>query len=166
MKYFVVSDIHDHYDLLIDALKRNEFDINNINHKLIVCGDAFYSGPQPGELFEFLKKLSKQDKLIFIYGNHDVELLDNLKSHNFTRPANRKCAELIVKYFTDKIDLTDGELVLECKKLGFTKFLTEQPVWYFENEQYVFTHGFIPTNKNEYIFIFILISTYMFSRKF
>ena len=49
MKNFVVSDIHDHYDLLMEALNRNDFDINNVDHRLIVCGDAFYSGPQPGE---------------------------------------------------------------------------------------------------------------------
>ncbi|MBR2024907.1 MAG: metallophosphoesterase [Clostridia bacterium] len=73
MKNFVVSDIHDHYDLLMEALNRNGFDINNETHRLIVCGDAFYSGPQPGELLEFLCELSKKGKLIFIYGNHDVE---------------------------------------------------------------------------------------------
>ena len=74
MKNFVVSDIHDHYDLLMEALTRNGFDMNSDDHRLIVCGDAFYSGPQPGELFVFLRELSKKGKLIFIYGNHDIEL--------------------------------------------------------------------------------------------
>ena len=78
MKDFVVSDIHDHFDLLMEALNQNDFDINNENHRLIICGDAFYSGPQPGELFAFLRKLSEKGRLIFIYGNHDIELLDNL----------------------------------------------------------------------------------------
>ena len=54
MKYFVVSDIHDHYALLIDALNNNIFDIQQKDHILVICGDAFYSGPQPGELFEYL----------------------------------------------------------------------------------------------------------------
>ena len=61
MKDFVVSDIHDHYDLLIEALDRNGFDFNNENHRLIVCGDAFYSGPQPGELLVFLRELSEKE---------------------------------------------------------------------------------------------------------
>ena len=90
MKNFVVSDIHDHYDLLVEALDRNGFDINSGDHRLIVCGDAFYSGAQPGELFVFLRDLFEKGRLIFIYGNHDVELLDNLKSKHFTRPANRR----------------------------------------------------------------------------
>ena len=87
MKNFVVSDIHDHYDLLIEALNRNRFDENNAEHHLIVCGDAFYSGPQPGELFVFLRNLSQKGRLTFIYGNHDIELLDNLKNNCFTRKA-------------------------------------------------------------------------------
>ena len=66
MKNFVVSDIHDHYDLLMEALNHNGFDMGNDNHRLIVCGDAFYSGPQPAELFEFLRKLSEMGRLIFI----------------------------------------------------------------------------------------------------
>ena len=150
MKNFVVSDIHDHYDLLMEALNRNDFDINNVDHRLIVCGDAFYSGPQPGELFAFLRKLSEKGRLIFIYGNHDIELLDNLRAGKFTRPANRKCAELIVSHLTRKTRLTDDELVSECERLGFTRFLDETPVWYYENENYVFTHGFIPTEKKAY----------------
>ena len=150
MKNFVVSDIHDHFDLLIEALDSRGFDVNNENHRLIVCGDAFYSGPQPGELFVFLRELSEKGRLIFIYGNHDVELLDNLREHRFNRPANRKCAELIVRHMTGKTCMDDEELISECERLGFISFLAETPVWYYENENYVFTHGFIPTDKKAY----------------
>ena len=150
MKNFVVSDIHDHYDLLTESLNRNGFDINNEDHRLIVCGDAFYSGPQPGELFVFLRGLSEKGRLIFIYGNHDLELLDNLRAKRFTRPANRRCAALIVRYLTQKTELSDDELASECENLGFTGFLSEIPVWYYENEGCVFTHGFIPTEKKAY----------------
>ena len=150
MKNFVVSGIHDHYDFLIEALDRNGFDINDENHRLIVCGDAFYSGPQPGELFVFLRELFEKDRLVFIYGNHDIELLNNLLARKFTRPANRRCAELIVNHLTQKTGFSDVELIAECERLGFTRFLAKTPVWYYENENYVFTHGFIPTKKKAY----------------
>lgn len=117
---------------------------------MIVCGDAFYSGPQPGELFVFLRELWQKGRLIFIYGNHDIELLDNIKNNRFTRKANRTCAELVIKYLTDETDLTDDLLILKCKELGFTDFLSSVPVWYYETENYVFTHGFIPTVKRSY----------------
>jgi metallophosphoesterase superfamily enzyme len=137
MKNFVVSDIHDHYDLLMEALDRNGFGINKEEHRLIVCGDAFYSGPQPGALFVFLHALAKKGRLVFIYGNHDIELLDNLKNGKFTRPANRKCAELLVKHMTQKTDMDDEELIAACEQIGFTRFLEETPVWYYENENYI-----------------------------
>ena len=150
MKNFVVSDIHDHFDLLMKALDQSGFDVNDEGHRLIVCGDAFYSGPQPGELFLFLRELSEKERLIFIYGNHDIELLDNLRAKHFTRPANRRCAALVVEHLTGRVGLADDELVSECERLGFTRFLSEIPVWFYENEDYVFTHGFIPTNKKAY----------------
>lgn len=152
MKNFVVSDVHDHYDLLIDALIRNGFDINNNDHRLIVCGDAFYSGPQPGELFVYLRKLCQKGKLIFIYGNHDIELLDNLNNNRFARKANRTCVELLVKHFVGETEtmLNDDELISKCNELGFTDFLSNVPVWYYETENYIFTHGFIPTVKHCY----------------
>ena len=74
-----------------------------------------------------------------------------MSAKQFTRPANRKCAELIVSYLTQKTGLTDGELCKECLSLGFTDFLRSVPVWYYENEDYVFTHGFIPTVKRAYM---------------
>ena len=39
MKYFVVSDVHGFYTELKVALDKNGFDINDNNHKLIICGD-------------------------------------------------------------------------------------------------------------------------------
>lgn len=150
MKYFVVSDIHDHYALLIDALKRNGFDTTQKEHILIVCGDAFYSGPEPGELFEYLYNLHKMSKLIFIYGNHDYELLDNLKECKFGRDGNRRCAKMVVEYLTKKECVSDSEIISECERLGFTNFLENVPVRYFETDNYIFTHGFIPTDKKQY----------------
>ena len=150
MKYFVVSDVHDHCDLLQKALESNGFDEDNENHRLIICGDAFYSGPQPGELFVFLHELHNKGKLIFVRGNHDLELLDNLNNGRFGRKANRTCAALIVKRLTERTDLTDEELIAECSRLGFTQFLSDVPVWHYETDHYVFCHGFIPTVKKQY----------------
>lgn len=150
MKNFVVSDIHDHYTLLRKALECNGFDEHNENHRLIICGDAFYSGPEAGELFVFLRELAEKNRLIFIYGNHDIELLDNLKS-GFTRTLNRTCAEQIVKHVTNEINLSDDELIAKCNEIGFTEFIENVPVWYYETERYIFTHAFIPTSKRKYI---------------
>ena len=50
MKYFVSSDIHGFFDEWMFALKRENFDISNPEHKIIVCGDLFDRGRQPKRL--------------------------------------------------------------------------------------------------------------------
>ena len=150
MKYFAVSDVHDHYDLLMEALRKNGFARENRDHHLILCGDAFYSGPQPGEMFSLLKSLHEEGRLIFIYGNHDVELLDNLRAGAFRRPGNRTCAALLVEHLTGKTGLRDEELIAACDRLSFTDFLEKVPVWYYETEDHIFTHGFIPVKSHAY----------------
>ena len=151
MKNFVVSDCHDHYDLLLAALEEKGFDREKKEHRLILCGDAFTSGRQPGEMFRFLRALHEEGRLVFIYGNHDVELLGNLKAGAFRRPGNRTCAALLVEHLTGKTGLSDEELIAECERLGFTEFLEKVPVWYHETDRYIFTHGFIPTKKHAYL---------------
>ena len=150
MKDFAVSDIHDHYDLLREALAREGFDVHCADHRLILCGDAFYAGPQPGELFVFLRRLWEQGRLVLLYGNHDIELLDDLTAGRFRRPANRTCAALTVAHLTGETGLSDAALTAACERIGFTRFLAEVPVWYYETDRYVFTHGFIPTAKRAY----------------
>ncbi len=146
MKYFAVSDVHDHYSLLLTVLDEKGFDPDNEEHKLIICGDAFYNGPEPAELFEYLKTLHEKGRLIFVYGNHDYELLDCLEKKKFGRGGNRRCAEML----TGTTDLTDEELAEECEKIGFTDFLKTVPVTHFETEHYVFTHGFIPAKCDDW----------------
>ncbi|MBP5666455.1 MAG: metallophosphoesterase [Clostridia bacterium] len=155
MKYFTVSDIHDHFSLMRAALDREGFDPSREDHVLVLCGDAFYSGPEPGELFEYLSGINSKGRLVFIYGNHDYELLDNLKSSRFGRKGNRTCAEKAVVYLSGKGEgyvksLSDEELSAECERHGFTEFLERVPVPFFETEHYVFTHGFIPTDRKKY----------------
>ena len=54
MKYFVFSDVHGFYDLLIGKLNSEGFDINNPNHMLISLGDNFDRGPQNYLVYSFL----------------------------------------------------------------------------------------------------------------
>ena len=53
MKYFVSSDIHGFFDEWQNALKDKGFDLNNPEHKIILCGDLFDRGSQPKEIINF-----------------------------------------------------------------------------------------------------------------
>jgi len=149
-RYFVTSDIHDNYTLLIKSLKDQGFDFENIHDKLIICGDAFVFGHESGKLFEFLKKLKEKDKLIFIFGNHDLNLLDNINQGHFNI-HNKKCVQNIVSYYIGKFIENDVELLQKIKGIGFEKFLKETMIPYFELKNTIFVHGFIPTKNKQYV---------------
>ena len=78
VKYFCISDIHSYYSAMLYALTSKGFDIENSNHKVIICGDAFDRGDDTIKVFEFMKKLQSQDRLIYIKGNHEDLFFDCL----------------------------------------------------------------------------------------
>lgn len=152
MKYFVVSDIHNCCDELKAALKENGFSSANPDHTVIFLGDAFEKGAQPAETYLFLKKLLDCDKLIWIRGNHDIELVNAIKSKKLNK-TNRRTATAIAQIFAP--DLTDDpkdEIV--CETLtdnAFDKWIIENSRDYYETQNHVFVHGFIPLDKGGYI---------------
>lgn len=79
MKYFVCSDIHGYFNEWLSALKEKGFDINNPEHKIIVCGDLFDRGHQPKQIIDFI--LSNKDKFILIRGNHE-DLMQDMIDRN------------------------------------------------------------------------------------
>ena len=79
MKYFVSADIHGFFDEWMSALKKNDFDIDNQQHKIVVCGDLFDRGRQPKQIIDFV--LAHKNKIILIKGNHEYlmeEMIDVL----------------------------------------------------------------------------------------
>ena len=70
-KFFVTSDVHSFFDELMTALTEKGFDRGNKDHILCICGDLFDRGTQPRQLFEFVKELRAQDRLIYVAGNHE-----------------------------------------------------------------------------------------------
>lgn len=75
-KYFVVSDVHSFYKELMVALNEKGFEKDNPEHILCVCGDLFDRGDETIQLFEFVKGLNAQGRLIYVRGNHEDLLCD------------------------------------------------------------------------------------------
>ena len=71
MKYFVFSDVHGYYSLLMDELKEKGFDENNDEHMLISLGDNFDRGLENYQMYEFLVKMKNLNKIILVKGNHE-----------------------------------------------------------------------------------------------
>lgn len=152
MKYFVLADPHSFYNIMMKELEAKGFDINNNEHKVIICGDAFDRGNESIEMFDFIKKLHKQNRLIYIRGNHEDLLLELLTSmnvnyrdvHNGTIGTICQLAKMELEEVLDNFTFTCIKLINE----GIKTFIDKTSIDYFETENYIFVHGYIPDEED------------------
>ena len=92
MRFYIVSDVHSCYTALKEALKVSGYDINNENHILIFNGDIFDRSTETLELYNFIKSIPKERKIL-IQGNHELlfkELLEaSRRKRLFAHAKNR-----------------------------------------------------------------------------
>lgn len=154
MKYFVVSDIHGHFKELIKALKDANYDENNKNEKLIVAGDMFDRGCESREVYEYLFRLSNENKAIIIRGNHEV-FLEELFAGNFDRVRfniKHNGFGKTLRSFVQLFDSLSLEKVKEYINEHYPKlnsFITNLP-YYFETEKYIITHAGLDFSNDDF----------------
>lgn len=146
-KIFVVSDIHGHYSLLKAALKRAGFDKNDPEHLLVCCGDYFDRGDENVEVLKFFEQLKHK---VLLRGNHEDLLLKLLHTgkllpHHYINGTMSTLRNFFGKYSIDPADDTidfAGKTRITDRICQFI----EDTVDYFETENYVFVHGWLPKN--------------------
>ena len=129
MKYFAVSDIHSYYTPLQRALYGAGFDVNNPDHKLIICGDLMDRGSESYELQEYILKLLEKDKVILVRGNHEdlaLELIENFEKKYSSNISG--CHHYWNRTIHTLLDLTG----LDFEDLVFhpQTFVEKAKVWY------------------------------------
>ena len=142
-KFFVTSDIHSFYEPFMKALDGAGFDKDNEDHWLVVCGDCFDRGPDSGLVLKFLMQLERK---ILVKGNHDI-LLEDLcmrefaYSHDFHNGTTRTIQDLG--------NMGMGYPLDECCQTTWnrTARYRELLVNYFETQNYIFVHSWMPVNK-------------------
>ena len=72
-KFFVISDVHGFYNEMKKSLYKAGYRKSNKNHILIVCGDIFDRGPDSVKIYNFLKSLPR-NRRVLIRGNHEMLL--------------------------------------------------------------------------------------------
>lgn len=152
-KYFIVSDVHSFYNELMVALNEKGFDKDNPEHILCVCGDLFDRGDGTVKLFEFVKELKAQDRLIYIKGNHETLLekcVADIRAgrtpgwhHSSNGTTKTICAfcgqsEWII------FDPTWRDKICETMQ-PVLDFIDENCVNYAEIGDYILVHGWIPS---------------------
>lgn len=154
MKYFVVSDIHGFYTPLIGVLNERGFDETNDEHKLIVCGDLMDRGDESCELQKYILDLIKKDKVILIRGNHEdlaLEMIENFHEYArdimYTHHAHNRTIHTMLEL--TGMDLVEAmfdpdKFIAVSKRTGFIKDIIPKMLDYYETQNYVFVHGWIP----------------------
>lgn len=145
MKLFAVSDIHSFWTPLKKALDEAGFDPENKEHYLIVCGDCFDRGPESIEVLHYLMQLERK---ILIKGNHDSLLVD-LCNRGF--PYSYDKSNGTVRTVADFGGSSLQSDFLNCCQVTMDKTAAYRDllVNYFETENYIFVHSWIPTTKRE-----------------
>ena len=139
-KFFVTSDIHSFYTPLKKALDEAEFDTNNEDHWLIVCGDCFDRGEDSEKVLNFLMSLERK---ILVKGNHD-NLLEKCCMRGF--PYSNDASNGTVKTIKDLGGAVYRRSFAECCCItwdGLARY-RELLVNYFETQNYIFVHSWIP----------------------
>lgn len=180
MKYFVISDIHSYYTELKEALKEAGYDKSNPDHMLILCGDCLDRGDESVQVIKFLRSIPKQRR-VFIRGNHEYLFADLLKkdfpeSYDFSNgTVNSFCnladvkEEVLSAHYYYALAYTRGEDIMKVEpydeiqrawkeiKNNVAKqkladwFLGPDWVDYYEIENFIFVHSFIPLNDTSHL---------------
>ncbi len=150
---FAVSDIHGHCTELEDALYEAGFVANDDRHLLVVCGDCFDRGDESKEVFDFLNFVKNK---ILIRGNHEDMLEVFLEQRlmgkaGFINGSDRTLRSFfgeraigkpdLFYRFSYRLQLEDKEDTV-CRLKRFINGMYD----YYETENYVFTHGWLPVD--------------------
>lgn len=149
MKYFVSSDIHGFFDEWQNALKDKGFDLDNHEHKIILCGDLFDRGSQPKEIIDFV--LKHKDKVILIRGNHEdlIEQMIERNSSDYGDLCNGTAQTIVDLYPEWQISEFDLKKIAKATRL---QEVLDMCVDYYETKHYIFVHGWIPIIENCYLY--------------
>ena len=154
-KYFITSDVHGFYDKLIGALLQNGWDINNNDHRLIICGDVFDRGNQNKELLNFLRGLPN-DRLIYIRGNHEDLLKEcvgkiiankPLEEYHFKNGTVKTIAQLCgVSEYPLLVHNRNTDIINTVKNTmqDVLLWIDSKAVDYKVIGDYIFVHGWMP----------------------
>lgn len=163
MKYYVIADVHGYYTQMIQSLKEAGFFDEEKPCKLVLCGDLLDRGAEANEVVDFMLDLLEKDKLIYILGNHEDLLIQCLQeiargdifeiaSGMSTHYSNKTWDTLlqIAKMNSSEACANPDELIRRVMQSPLYTRLLPTCIDYYETENYIFTHGWIPCKRGVY----------------
>ena len=161
MKYYVIADPHGFYTEMHQALDKAGFFSDTEPHKLVLCGDMLDRGGEARKMVRFMADLLDKDQLIYILGNHedlfvkclqliargDISEIMGRESHHYTNGTLGSLLQLALMNFDEANDFP-SDLVRRVRLGDFYSKLLRCAVDYFETDNYVFCHGWIPVEQS------------------
>lgn len=158
-KYFITSDVHSFFTIMHNELIKKGFDINNKDHKLVICGDLFDRGDETKQLYEFVRSLG--DRFIYIRGNHEDLLKDcvfdivtgnSIGGHHFLNKTVRTIAQFCDvgedEFHYTRLSDSLKQIVKEKMKL-ILDWIEEKSVDYCSIGDYILVHGWVPCTYDD-----------------
>lgn len=117
-KYYAISDIHGHLDILNDTVKNIRLGIND---KLIFLGDYIDCGPHSRQTLEYLYNLQQRfpDNVVVLRGNHEEWYLEWLENNiEIVMLEEDQGLNMLKTFLTDK----QFDMIVNYLKMGKTIF--------------------------------------------
>lgn len=147
MKKFVITDIHGHYEEMLNALNDAGYHKNNPDHLLISLGDLFDRGPASDKVFEYVMSIKNK---ILIRGNHDLMLERLFKSKKplFDDVYSRNGVIDSVCQITRVNGYLDA--FYRLKSMVSVKEYFDCLRWFYEDEYRIYVHSWVPFDDDGY----------------
>ena len=141
-KLFCFSDCHGFFNELKQALDKAGFDPNNEEHYAVGLGDFWDRGPDCEKVMDYLMGLERK---ILIRGNHESLFMDCVKrgypyQYDVSNGTVSTIKQLGVWSYDDNKSFEQCCAIAEDK----AKLFLDSMVNYFETENYIFVHSFVP----------------------
>lgn len=146
-RYFVISDVHNYYQPMKQALAEAGFERDNPNHIVILNGDLFDRGPNPVESFCYISDLVSEGRCFYVMGNHEDNLIEACIYENFVNAdySNGTAATIfaLASHLNDN-GLNYGNMYQTVMR-HIVSFIANNAYNYIEFDKYIITHSWIPT---------------------
>lgn len=149
---YVTSDIHSYYSILARELDERGFDKER--DTLLILGDVFDRGQEAVALLEFLKGIN----IIYVRGNHEdliVECVGQLcrdepiPLHHITNGTLETISKITSIGISELLENAYDREQFDDKIKPLLDFIATS-IDYYEKDDYIFVHGWIPLKDGEY----------------
>ena len=143
-KIFAVSDIHGHSSIFREALAEAGFRRDDPEHLLVACGDYFDRGTENRAVYNYLDSLTNK---VLIRGNHEESLDNIMLNGKLTLTDHINGTAQTVREFFRGDYIPEFNFVYTdetCDAYRELRPFLDGLYDYFETENYIFTHGWLP----------------------